>query len=224
MSNISPKDIKKLWGLSAGVCAAPGCGVSCIQFLGGDATVIGEMAHVIAKRAGGPRGITEGGEDTYENTILLCPTCHTKVDKASAGTYTEELLLKWKLEHEETVHLSLQPIQFQTKDELFKTIGNLLTENKTAWKTYGPESDVAIGNPLSAAAEIWSIRKITMVVPNNQRIVNMVTIHRRLLNHDEYEIARKFAEHAAGFEENCYERHDGVPKFPAAFAEMVGVK
>ena len=61
--SISAKDVKKLWGLAAGRCSRPGCAEVCIKFLADDPTVIGEMAHVIAKSPAGPRGVVAGGED-----------------------------------------------------------------------------------------------------------------------------------------------------------------
>jgi hypothetical protein len=85
--SLSSKDIKKLWGLAAGRCSRPGCSEVCIKFLAADPTVIGEMAHVIAKKPGGPRGVVTGGEDTYENLVLLCPTHHTEVDKSPPGAF-----------------------------------------------------------------------------------------------------------------------------------------
>lgn len=48
--SISDKDIRKLWGLAAGKCSFPSCGVDCIPFLNAEnPTIIGEMAHIIAK-------------------------------------------------------------------------------------------------------------------------------------------------------------------------------
>lgn len=48
---ISNTDLKKLWGLSAGRCSKPGCNEECIKFLDPNyPTIIGEMAHVIAKK------------------------------------------------------------------------------------------------------------------------------------------------------------------------------
>lgn len=70
--SISEKDIKKLWGLAAGRCSYPGCDENCLPFLDyDDPTIIGEMAHVIAKKPKGPRGQSDGGSDNYENLILL---------------------------------------------------------------------------------------------------------------------------------------------------------
>jgi hypothetical protein len=58
---ISDVDIKKLWGLAAGYCSMPGCEEDCVKFLDpDDPTIIGEMAHVIAEKPKGPRGVKTG--------------------------------------------------------------------------------------------------------------------------------------------------------------------
>src|ERR1019366_4311808 len=101
--SINSKDTKKLWGLAAGRCSRPGCDEECIRLLASNPTVIGEMAHVIAQSPKGPRGVQQGGEDTYENLILLCPTHHSEIDKAPAGTFPPGILLDWKKQHEAEV-------------------------------------------------------------------------------------------------------------------------
>jgi len=75
--SISNPDIKKLYALSAGRCNL--CNKSLFQ----ENIHIGEMAHIIAKNSNGARSLKEQVNDnSYENLILLCPNCHTKVDKA----------------------------------------------------------------------------------------------------------------------------------------------
>src|SRR2546428_9139485 len=97
---ISDADTKLLWGRAAGICSNPGCREGLTIILNEDRNYnVGEMAHVIAKKPGGPRGKSGGGADSYANLILLCPTCHTHVDKAP-GEYPEDLLKKWKSDHE----------------------------------------------------------------------------------------------------------------------------
>jgi hypothetical protein len=87
--SISEKDIKKLWGLAAGRCSYPGCAENCLPFLDCDTpTIIGEMAHVIAKKPKGPRGQYESVSNNYGNLILLCPTHHRMIDKAEEGQFT----------------------------------------------------------------------------------------------------------------------------------------
>src|SRR5215213_839921 len=105
---ITEKDIKLLWGGAAGICSKPGCGEDCIKFVDvADPTLIGEMAHVIARKPKGPRGHAKGGTDHYSNLVLLCPTHHRLVDKAKPGTFSEELLLQWKADHEHSIRSRL---------------------------------------------------------------------------------------------------------------------
>ena len=168
---VRTKDIKKLWGLAARRCSRPGCSEQCIRFLTDDPTVIGEMAHVIARRPSGPRGIATGGDDTYENLILLCPTHHTEIDKSPEGTFPAENLFAWKEEHEMRVTKALEAPKFATRRCLAVYVQRLLLQNYTVWKTCGPESDAAESNPLSNLAYIWSLRKLGTIIPNNRCIV-----------------------------------------------------
>ena len=215
-------DIKRLWGLAAGRCAYPGCNLDCIQFFEqGDPTIIGEMAHMIARSEKGPRGRPRGGSDTYENLILLCPTHHTTVDKAPGGTFPEEMLFQWKRDHEAVVAQALNAPSLMDKTALCQAINSLLIENYEAWRNYGPESAEAMRNPISSGVEIWNLRKLGLIVPNNRRILNLIAINKTLFSTGEYALCRKFVEHAEGFEANCYSRREGVSRFPQQFREMV---
>ena len=220
---VSTKDIKKLWGLAAGRCSRPGCGEPCIRFLTEDPTVIGEMAHVIARRPGGPRGNATGGDDTYENLILLCPTHHTEIDKSSEGTFPPAILLAWKRQYEMHVTKALEAPSFPTRRHLAKYIQRLLMQNHMVWRTYGPESDAAQANPLSNLAYIWSLRKLNTVVPNNRRIMEAIRKNTDLFDAEGYQAACAFIEHAEGFEISCYERAEGVPRFPTKFSEVITI-
>jgi hypothetical protein len=218
-------DIKKLWGLSAGRCNHPECNVECIQFLnGGNATLIGEMAHVIAKSSKGPRAIGDsGGSDDYDNRILLCPTHHRIIDKAPDGEFPPGLLLDWKKKHEASVRLAFSIESFSDLKLLAQEINLLLQENYQAWSTYGPESEIARRNPFSSASFIWALRKLDSVVPNNKRIMELLRRHRHLFSTVDYNICTKFIEHALAFELNCYQRQDSdaVARFPLAFSELI---
>lgn len=215
-------DIKKLWGLAAGRCSKPGCGDECVKFLDAtNPTIIGEMAHVIAKRPDGPRGIPEGGADSYENLILLCPTHHTEIDKAPEGVFTVEVIHEWKRAHEQQVKDSFRSPRFSNRKDLAMAIKRLLVKSKSAWAQYGPESNEAARNPLSNLHEIWTLRKLDTVVPNNRRIVQMIEFNQELIDINDYSVAAKFVEHAEGFERNCYVRTEGVPRFPIDFEGLI---
>jgi len=219
---ISEKDIKKLWGLAAGRCSKPGCEEECITFLDpDDPTVIGEMAHVIARKPDGPRGVPDGGDDTYENLILLCPTHHRQVDKAHEGVYPATALHRWKQRHEERVRQSFLSPRYSDRTQLAGAIKRLLIKNKATWQQYGPESEEAKRNPLSNSHEVWELRKLDTIVPNNRKIIRIVEQNQDLFEVNDFQSCMQFVQHAEGFERNCYVRTEGVPRFPKAFEEVI---
>jgi len=221
---VKDTDIKKLWGLSAGRCNFPGCGIECIQFLNGwNSTVIGEMAHVIAKKTKGPRGLEGGGSDDYYNRILLCPTHHTIIDKAPEEQFPSGLLYGWKEKHEGNVRAALSIATYSNLQSLAKELNLILQENYQAWFVYGPESKIAKTNPYSSASLIWVLRKLDTIVPNNKRIMELLRRHRHFFLKDDYKICCDFIQHAQAFELNCYERQDSdaMPRFPISFSELI---
>jgi hypothetical protein len=218
---IADTDIKKLWGLSAGQCNYPGCNADCIQFLEKTgAVVIGEMAHIIARKQDGPRGESLMEDNTYNNLILLCPSHHTIIDKAPAD-FSKETLLKWKEIHESSIRKSLMSIKYDDKLVLFNDVKKMLIKNHSIWLQYGPDSDVAKSNPYSNSYQIWQYRKIDTIIPNNRKIINLIDRNINLLSENEYEVACLFINHAEGFEKSAYKRLDYVPKFPKKFEEML---
>lgn len=74
------------------------------------------MAHVIAKKPKGPRGISSSKEDnSYKNLILLCANHHIEVDQ-NEHKYTVELLNKIKSEHEHFIKSSLNQTNHRAND------------------------------------------------------------------------------------------------------------
>ena len=150
------------------------------------------MAHVIARSAKGPRGTPAGGDDTYENLILLCPTHHRLVDKAPAGQYNAIDLRTSKADHEKSVRDRLQAPSFGTRREFAEAVLRLLQRNYAIWKSYGPESDVAQANPVSNVATLWTLRKLSVIIPNNQRISRAIEAHGSFLTPAEHAVAAEF--------------------------------
>lgn len=91
---ISDKDVKKLYSLSAGQCNI------CKTHLFEESN-ISEMAHIIShsKHKNAPRSNKIGGDNSYENLILLCRNCHKKVDDKT-DCYSVEYLKNIKSQHE----------------------------------------------------------------------------------------------------------------------------
>jgi hypothetical protein len=95
-------DVKILYGLAAGRCAFPGCRRELILK---NHKQIGKIAHIVGHSNEGPRGEANYPReklDTYDNWILLCPTCHDIVD-AQDSTSTTQILRQIKADHEKWV-------------------------------------------------------------------------------------------------------------------------
>lgn len=109
---ISKKDQNILWGRAAGRCALPDCRKELVKEKSGKKAIVGEMAHIVAKKDDGPRGdpsLSLEFKDSYENLVLLCPTHHTLIDKYPE-IYTVNYLYDIKNLHEAWVRENLKPI------------------------------------------------------------------------------------------------------------------
>jgi len=70
--------------------------------LNANGTLVGEICHIAAESAGGPRfdaTLPPEQRRAFANLVLLCSTCHTLVD-AEPAKYTVKKLRKWKRERE----------------------------------------------------------------------------------------------------------------------------
>lgn len=219
--SITDNDYKLLWGRAAGFCSRPGCRADLTVLVDGSQGYnVGEMAHIIAKSPSGPRGIEAGGGDRYDNLILLCPTCHSTIDKAPSGQFPVQMLQAWKSEHEAAIREAGQRTIFESPSALKQAVAPLLAENKALWDSLGPQSPAARKDPGSNLHRLWDLRKLDRIVPNNHRITNLVGANKRLLDKDELEAFIAFSIHAGAFEANQYGRLDDYPLFPERFATL----
>ena len=105
---VSVSTLKILFTLSGNRCAAPRCknGLVVDQSDEGDArAVVGFVAHIIASSARGPRADPNFPLDQLDaepNLLLLCGSCHSKVDNQPLK-YSPDTLRKWKRKHEARV-------------------------------------------------------------------------------------------------------------------------
>lgn len=214
-------DIKLLWGRAAGLCSNPSCRADLTKILeSGTGYVIGEMAHLIAHAEGGPRGRAGGGSDEYVNLILLCPTCHTHIDKAPEGEFAEELLLNWKKTHENEIGSRGARVTFESFEVLKEAVCKKLMENRRIFELYGPHSKIAQTDPESNAVEIWKARKISKILPNNREIVNLIEANIALLAGEFRSAYTDFREHAEAYELSQISRLDHYPLFPPDFGRL----
>jgi hypothetical protein len=107
----SDRTLKILWGRSAGRCAVPECRVELLvdETEHDPVVVIGDIAHIEASSDKGPRANTQTvskDRDQYDNLILLCKNCHTRMDGQNR-TNTMEAMKEMRRAHEEWVRASL---------------------------------------------------------------------------------------------------------------------
>lgn len=80
----------------------------------GDRGKFGELAHIIAHSPDGPRPNVKDYPQEYvdseDNIMILCPICHTMIDKKeNEDNYNESLLRKWKEDHERRIKAQTKP-------------------------------------------------------------------------------------------------------------------
>lgn len=111
----------------------------------------------------------------------------------------------------------------KNKAGLFRFAQIKLAENRQLLEQFGPDSIVAINNPMSSAVNTWKIVKLNTIIPNNREIVCEFEKCISLLSDKEVEIYKKFKIHADALEiytKGEIER-EGVPRFPSDFEKMI---
>lgn len=108
--NYSPLTIKLLFGFAGGHCSMCKTKIVLNATENDGVAQIGEIAHIIGSSEYGPRGdgnFPEDKLDDYENLILLCPSCHKKIDK-QPNSYSPSGLHEIKSNHEKWVDEQLE--------------------------------------------------------------------------------------------------------------------
>jgi hypothetical protein len=118
---ISDKVKRRLWASSGGFCAKPDCHADLFPFFeNGAITNIEELAHIIGQKKNGPRGDNSmplDERDEFENIVLLCPTCHTIIDK-NPDLFPETTIIEWKANHESSIKKLFVGQKFNSRDEI----------------------------------------------------------------------------------------------------------
>lgn len=198
---ISDLTARHLFARAAGHCQRPECVRDLFVQVGNEAISVAEMAHVVAATVGGPRGSStlDGRERaSVENLLLLCPTCHTIVDKGPEQ-FPQDMLLAWKATHEERIRHLLGIAVFETRARALEAVEPLLLSNRTVFDRYGPTSLLA-KDPETEAASTWGRKAREQIVPTNRRILVALDANRHLLNDGERATVEQFRQHVDDFE------------------------
>lgn len=201
---ISDRVRRLLWAHSGGHCQNPSCHVNFfVLFDDGSMSSLEELAHIISQSDAGPRG-EDAQDDTtrdeYENIILLCPTCHSLIDK-NPKQFPSITLRMWKAEHVRNVQQHFVVTIYQMRSELSDALQQILRSNRAIFDEYGPWSTQA-GLPALDIAREWRRRGLGTILPNNRKISALLKANQRLLRENERSIAQKFSLHQEAFEYN----------------------
>jgi len=227
---IREKAIKLLWSNAAGLCSFTDCEerLTVEQAAHSAPHTLGEMAHIKGKRNGTNRfdeTQTDEQRDNYENLILLCPNHHTLIDKPeNEGEYSVDMLMEMKIAHERNISSCLDSVKISRIDELKDKISIYLAENRQAWLQYGPISENAQKNPHSEEIyAVWISERLSTIVPNNRKIVDLLDIYRNLFSRSDQAIVSQFLTHAKSYEKwvNDEIPYQVVLRFPVEFENLI---
>lgn len=218
---IGSVDTKILWGRAGGRCSKPGCDEDLTSLVETGNYLVGEMAHIIGNKPTAARGTPDGGSDAYDNLILLCPTHHTHIDKSPEGTYPVELLHEWKRSHEALISSAGKTTKLNDFNQVRIAVARILASNKAIFDSVGPSSATAQADPSSNAYLIWELRRIDRILPNNQKILNILDANIELIEDmSVIRVIESFRVHAESYEKHVYHRLDSYQLFPNEFSEV----
>lgn len=177
-----PRAVKRrLWAESMGRCMNPACHSELIR----DAVSVGQMAHIIPH--------SEDGTVSFENLVLLCPTCHTQID-SSRQESTGTTLREWK--HNRNLQISnLFAQKYEAFDDLEASVSPLLRRNRTIFDAYGPTGSASIDPERHSLWEKFEPE----IVSNNSRLDTMLMANRRLLPKSNVGFVDEFHAHCLEF-------------------------
>ncbi|WP_240616093.1 SMEK domain-containing protein [Listeria kieliensis] len=109
------------------------------------------------------------------------------------------------------------------KKDICIEMSQLLNENKLIWQNYGPNSKMAVINPLEQTTlDFWNFRKQD-IFDNNDKILELFYKHENLFDLEERKGFAEFNEHAFSFVANDTTRLDSnvYKVFPKRFSELI---
>ena len=214
---------RMLFAASGGYCQNPACSLELFINYPEKKIHVAEMAHVFAANSNGPRAndlLSDEQRGSFDNLVLLCSLCHTKIDKAPE-VYPDPVILKWKRDHAEKLRSLFGVIRFEKRSDAREVIEGFLRENYQIFENYGPQINEA-KNPESGASERWKRKVLQKVIPNNRRILSHLDANKHLLNGLEEKLLEQFRQHIDDLEaRHIQDYNEGASQFPIMFSEIL---
>ena len=181
--NIDKTVRRRLYAESMGRCMNPNCQRELFR-KNGD---IIEKAHIDP--------YCETADNSFENLVLLCPSCHTDFDKNHA--FTPEEVLRWKKIRREELERMFSK-KYATFDDLKKAVVPLLIENKTIYENYYLKDNRKLWDKFEATI-LANNRKLKVVFSANLDLIqrhkekafsNLAYVQKFIAHVDEFEATR----------------------------------
>ena len=208
----------RLFADSGGYCQNPSCTSLLFMSVGNERLHVAEIAHVCAAEERGPRAntaLTPEQRGEYDNLILLCPTCHTVVDKAPEA-FPDSLMHQWKRMHVDKLATVFAIHRYSSRVEVRTALIHILGENRTVHEEYGPDNDYRY-NPESERAGLWQRKVRTRILPNNRKIIALLDANRDLMTDAEKRTAEMLRQHVDDLEARHIDADEtgGGARFPS---------
>jgi hypothetical protein len=195
----------RLFSAAAGHCQHPECLRPLFPAELGGQKHIAEMAHVIPHGEKGPRHEERpSGDfepDSFENHILLCPTCHTIIDK-DPDAYPRSKLIDWKSNHMAALANKQGICAYEERSEVRSAVIAVMAENRAIWEELAPSDSSNFSfDPESESAKTWRVRMRSVVLPNHFRIQAIIKANLNHLTENERVTFGYYQEHVRGLSE-----------------------
>lgn len=195
---------RKLYAESMGRCMNPNCQRE-LFCKNGD---IIEKAHIDP--------YCKTADNSFENLILLCPSCHTDFDKNNA--FTPKEVLGWKRTRREELEKMFSK-KYASFEELKKEVVPLLLENQTIFTTYYLKENKVLWDKFEAT-----------ILSNNRKIKMLLSVNLDLIqcnqqkSHSNLAYIQTFMRHVDEFEATRIdEEKSREVLFPAEIDSMFGI-
>ena len=204
--NPSSQTKLRLFSDSAGHCNHPKCRRPLFSEEDQADYHIAEMAHILAASHDGPRAAPELDDEiraSYGNLILLCPNCHTMIDKCP-DQFPDTILREWKLHHRSLIYEAIGVQTVSSREEALQFVEPLLRANRLIHQRYGPDNEYR-QNPEAEEAVIWKRKMVLQIIPNNQKILVFLDKNINIVREEERNTVELFRQHV----DDLVQRHLG---------------
>lgn len=211
-ARLGQDDDRRLFVESAGTCLLCNARLFADALDGSRSISIAERAHIVAHSPAGPRGkesAPNGDRDGAANIVLLCPSCHTLVDKDPARSPASELFERKHARASAVALVGGTPV-FEQRTAARQAVEKILTRNRLIWEQNGPDLDGSLAT--SEDADRWNRHVIEDIVPGNELLVALVLMNDQLTTPRERITAERLRLHT----NDLRSKHlDGVVDAPA---------